>query len=66
MKRERTLEELETDPGPRNERADQNPVWRGFLLSQLDQLARQAGVGEAPPVEIDPELRERLEALGYL
>jgi arylsulfatase A-like enzyme len=61
------LFELEDDPLERRDVAAQRPVWRGYLLSQLrhlDSLPRREG--EAPAPEIDPALRERLEALGYM
>jgi arylsulfatase A-like enzyme len=61
------LFELGSDPSERVDVAPQRPVWRGFLLSQLrhlESLSRREE--EAPGAEITPELRERLEALGYM
>ena len=61
------LFELQDDPTERSDVAALHPVWRGYLLSQLrhfDSLSRRDE--EAPAAEIPPELRERLEALGYM
>ena len=61
------LFELESDPRERVDVAPRRPVWRGYLLSQLRQLeGLPRREEEAPGAEITPELRERLEALGYM
>ncbi len=61
------LFDLERDPLQRHDLAEMSPVWRGYLLSQLEHLESLPGrPGEAPAAEIDPDLRERLRALGYL
>jgi arylsulfatase A-like enzyme len=61
------LFELESDPRERVDMAPQRPVWRGYLLSQLRHLeGLPRREEEAPGAKITPELRERLEALGYM
>jgi arylsulfatase A-like enzyme len=59
------LFDLSRDPEERDSVAAQEPVWRGYLLSQLKRFHPE-GAAAAPAAEIDPELRARLEALGYL
>jgi arylsulfatase A-like enzyme len=59
----------QTDLDPREYRdvALERPVWRGYLQSQLRRLASLPAPSEAgEPARIPPELREKLEALGYL
>jgi arylsulfatase A-like enzyme len=61
------LYDLVADPGERRNLVADEPVWRGYLLSQLAALERlPLAAGEAAPATIDPELRARLHALGYL
>jgi hypothetical protein len=59
------LFELAHDPREHRDRAAELPVWRGYLES----LLRGVALGETrqvPSAEVDPELRQQLEALGYL
>ncbi|MDJ0847405.1 MAG: sulfatase [Myxococcota bacterium] len=61
------LFDLERDPLQRHDLAEMSPVWRGYLLSQLEHVERRPRRhGDAPTAEIDADLRERLQALGYL
>ena len=61
------LFDLDDDPRERRDVGAEQPVWRGYLLSQLRRLGMLPSRGaEAPAAEIDPELRERLQALGYM
>ncbi len=61
------LFDLRLDPGERRNLALFEPVWAGYLGAELRALRERAGAGAtAPAAPLDPELRERLEALGYL
>lgn len=55
-----------TDPGEREEVGDAHPVRRGFLLALLRARLLTRPARAAEPVRIDAELRESLQALGYL
>jgi arylsulfatase A-like enzyme len=60
------LYDLAADPLERRDLAARDPVWRGYLLSQLAHQRARPRREEAPAAAMDPELRERLRALGYL
>lgn len=61
------LFDLDTDPAERRDLSEERPVWRGYLESQLRRQALLPDAsGEPRAAELDPELRQRLEALGYL
>jgi arylsulfatase A-like enzyme len=60
------LFDLAADPGEVRDLAEQQPVWRDYLLARLDAAAAAAPDGPAPPTAtLDPEQRRALEALGY-
>jgi arylsulfatase A-like enzyme/Flp pilus assembly protein TadD len=59
------LYNLEEDPHERDNRIEQNHGARDRLRSRLDALAPE-GSGTALTGEIDPELAEKLGALGYV
>ncbi|MEM7350429.1 MAG: sulfatase/phosphatase domain-containing protein, partial [Acidobacteriota bacterium] len=58
--------DLATDPDEQTDLSDRRPVLAAYLRAQLRAFRIAAPSVEAPTAEIDPELRERLEALGYL
>ena len=58
------LFDLEADPGETQNLVDQEPLLRGALAQALRRGL--AGSAEASQIELDPETRRRLEALGYL
>ena len=60
------LYDLESDPGETTDLSAQLPVLRGYLAVRMRDYRTGTGGLEAPEVEVDPELRRRLEALGYL
>ncbi|MEM1182605.1 MAG: sulfatase [Acidobacteriota bacterium] len=58
------LFDLSTDPGELNNLVDSMPLERGWLVQEM---RRRLEVREdAAEVDLDPETRRRLEALGYL
>ena len=60
------LYDVIADPGERHDLADERPVLAGYLRAQLlSRRATSRTVGRQA-ADIDPELRSRLEALGYL
>jgi hypothetical protein len=56
------------DPAETRNLFRQRPVMAGYLVSLLEGYRKLHGTEDAPSrrVVFDPELRERLEALGYL
>ncbi len=61
------LYDLSADWGERKDLRDQQPIWAGYLLSLLKYRREIGGEGAvAFEAEIDDDLRQRLEALGYL
>jgi len=61
----RRLFDLDRDPGERVDVQADHPELARRLHAALEELAR--GAREvAPPAELTPEERERLQALGYL
>ncbi|MCP3959049.1 MAG: sulfatase [bacterium] len=58
--------DLENDPAESIDLTAERPVLAGYLRSRMRTFQTEAPALDAPQVEIDPELRERLEALGYL
>lgn len=60
------LYDLESDPGETTDLSEELPVLRGYLASRMRAFFAGGRGLEAPEVEIDAELRARLEALGYL
>lgn len=67
-RRERRLHDLETDPGTTRDIAAAHPDAVRDLEAAIDaHRDREARLALAPtPAAIDPQLRERLRALGYL
>ena len=63
---ERLLFDLQSDPEETHNLSSERPILAGRLARLLKEfLAAQATV-QAEEVELDPETREQLEALGYL
>jgi arylsulfatase A-like enzyme len=60
------LFDLHADPRERSSVVWEQPVWRGFLQSQLRRLEADAGPEASGPATLTPEVRRQLEALGYL
>jgi arylsulfatase A-like enzyme len=58
------LYDLAADPGETRNLAEEEPERRDRMLRTLDE--RYTGGGPADPETLDPEVRERLEALGYV
>ena len=67
-RRERQLHDLEVDPGTTRDIAPAHPDVARELEAAIDaHREREARLALAPaPAAIDPQLRERLRALGYL
>ncbi len=67
-RRERALHDLERDPGTTHDIAPAHPDVARELEAAIDaHRDREARLALAPaPAAIDPQLRERLRALGYL
>ncbi len=62
----RMLFDLQNDPEERHDLSRERPILTGWLAQLLrEYLATQTAV-EAEEVELEPETREQLEALGYL
>ncbi len=61
------LYDLSNDWGERTDLTEQQPIWTGYLYTLL-KYRRELGTARASPLEgeIDEDLRQRLEALGYL
>ena len=59
------LYDLESDPRELESVADGNPAIRDEYLEVLDDWAAEGASPAAPP-ELDPELREKFKALGYV
>ncbi len=61
------LFDLTSDPAENDDVHHESPVWHGFLSNRLDRaIAEAPDDSTAPTPELDPELRKRLEMLGYL
>jgi len=61
------LYDLAADPGEQHDIAPRRPVETAYLLAQLKRFELLAPKAEpAPTAVIDPALKERLRALGYL
>ena len=61
------LFDLASDPAESDDLLHDLPVWHGFLSNRLDRAITEAPAGSsAPTPDLDPELRKRLEMLGYL
>jgi arylsulfatase A-like enzyme len=60
------LVDLEKDPGETRDVSSRYPEIVAFHARRIDELAVLLGAGDAPPMELSEEDRERLRALGYV
>ncbi|MCP4657627.1 MAG: sulfatase-like hydrolase/transferase, partial [bacterium] len=60
------LYDLADDPGERIDLAARRPVAAGYLQSRMRGFRNPDDRLQAAEAQLDPELRERLEALGYV
>ncbi len=60
------LFDLDSDPAETADLAASRPVLTGYLQSRLRAWENEGYKLVADKVEIDPDLRERLQALGYV
>lgn len=60
------LFELGSDPGGLRDVAARRPVMRGYLAAELARLESEDGEVTRRSVELDPEVKKTLEALGYV
>lgn len=62
------LYDLEQDPGEQDDLAAREPQHVTYLENALEELATRVESAAAPkgPQSVDPEVEERLEALGYV
>jgi arylsulfatase A-like enzyme len=60
------LYDLVADPGERTDVASQHPEVERDLAGTLADLVRSRAPAGETPIEVDEDLRERLEALGYV
>jgi arylsulfatase A-like enzyme len=60
------LVDLDADPGETRDVSSHHPEIAASQERRIDELERLLGAGDAPPLKLSDEDRERLRALGYV